>query len=190
MLADRKTTSPAAQKPKTFLFSTVAVLFRAKPSSWKLFKLCLKRWVTSVISPFSSWDLIHLNAFMAPSLTAFPEERSPGLQSIWYVWQEQMQLYQELVLLRLWPSVTSLMWQIIEWKESEKGGITSARERLDSPHFCIYWPFLFQYTISYPDLQPEMAGKLSGALLRSVMMVWILLETDFIKQSYVAWHLM
>lgn len=33
VLADRKITSSTAQKPKTFLFPRVAILFRTKPSS-------------------------------------------------------------------------------------------------------------------------------------------------------------
>lgn len=104
------------------------------------------------------------------------------------VWQEQMQLYQELVLIRLWPSVTSLMWQIIEGEWEGRNNKCQGKIRF-STHFCIYWPFLLWYTISYPDLQLEKAAELSGALLRSLMMLGTLLETDFIKQNYVAWHL-
>lgn len=59
------------------------------------------------------------------------------------VWQERIQLYRKLVLIRLLPSVTSLMWQILKWKESEKGGITSARERLDSPHISAFIDLFF-----------------------------------------------
>lgn len=104
------------------------------------------------------------------------------------MWQEQMQLYQELVLTRLWPSMTSLMWQIIEWEWEGRNNKFQGKISF-STHFCIYWPFLLWYTISYPDLQLEMAAELSGALLRSLRMLWTLLETDFIKQNYVAWHL-
>lgn len=59
------------------------------------------------------------------------------------VYWEQLQLYRKLALIRLLPSVTSLMWQIIKGKKSEKGGIVSARERLDSPHISAFIDLFF-----------------------------------------------
>ena len=119
LLADGKTIRSTAQKPKTFLFSTVAALFTTKPNLLKMSLI-----VHEEISDFCRLSHLFLkfNIFMhiydtflkCISRTVFPL-RVPR-SAVTYclcpsnaVWQEWMQLYRKLVLIKLSPSVTTLM---------------------------------------------------------------------------------
>lgn len=121
ILADGKTTRSTSQKPETFLFSTVALLFKTNPNSSKTFLIVHEEMsdfcnLSHHFLKFNIFTCIYDSFLHYISKTGFFPLHIPRsavmccLCPFDAVWQEWMQHYRKLVLIRLLRSMTSLMW--------------------------------------------------------------------------------